>query len=102
MLTLSQAKECIESVGRSGLEDLIEQYSEELIEAAFECDIQVCDIEECYQGEYENDEDFVQQLLEDIGDIPKLPHYVYVDWERTARDVMMDYCESNGHYFRMI
>jgi len=59
------------------------------------------DIEEAYQGEYKNDEDFVQELLESIGEIPKdFPVYIHIDWESTARDVMMDYSEENGHYFR--
>ena len=59
------------------------------------------DAEEAYQGEYSNDEDFVQELLEGLGDIPSdLPSYIYIDWERTARDVMMDYSEDNGFYFR--
>jgi len=57
--------------------------------------------EEAYQGEYGNDEDFVEQLLEDCGDIPKdLPAYVHIDWVGTARDVMMDYSEQDGYYFR--
>ena len=57
--------------------------------------------EEAYQGKYESDEDFTQQLLEDTGDIPKdLPAYVNIDWEGTARDIMMDYGEDSGYYFR--
>lgn len=59
------------------------------------------DVEEAYQGEYNSDEDFVEQLLEDIGVIPDdLPGYVHIDWEATAREVMYDYFESEGHYFR--
>ncbi len=56
--------------------------------------------EEAYQGEYGNDEKFVQDLLEGTGTIPELPPYVYIDWESTARDVMMDYMEQDGQYFR--
>lgn len=57
--------------------------------------------EEAYQGEHNSDEDFVEQLLEDTGTIPSdLPSYVYIDWERTARDVMMDYSSDNDFYFR--
>lgn len=101
MLTYSQAKQCINDLGRDGLEKLIDLYDEDVIEAAFACDVQPSDIEEAYQGEHRSDADFVQQLIEDIGDIPKdLPGYIHIDWERTAHDVMMDYSESNGHYFR--
>lgn len=56
---------------------------------------------EAYQGEYTSDEEFVQQLLEDTGGIPKdFPAYIHIDWEWTAREIMMDYFESNGYYFR--
>lgn len=58
-------------------------------------------VEEAYQGEYTSDEEFVQQLLEDTGEIPKdFPAYIHIDWEGTARDIMMDYFEENGYYFR--
>lgn len=57
--------------------------------------------EESYQGRYNCDEEFVIQMLEDCGDIPKnLPNFVHIDWEKTTRDVMMDYSEENCHYFR--
>lgn len=36
--------------------------------------------------------DYVQELLEDCGEIPRdLPHYIHIDWEATARDVKVDY-----------
>ena len=74
----------------------------EVISAGVECGISVDSIDEAYQGEANSDEDFVQELLESTGDIPSsLPSYVHIDWESTARDIMMDYSETNGHYFRM-
>jgi len=43
------------------------------------------------------EEDFVsycQELLEDIGDIPKdLPHYIVINWESTADNLKADYSE---------
>ena len=61
------------------------------------------DFDEAYQGEWDNDEDFVQELLEDTGSLPKdLPFYIHIDWESTSRDVMMDYFEIEGHYFRSL
>ena len=56
--------------------------------------------EEVYQGEWASNKDFVQDLLEETGEIPELPFYIHIDWEGTARDIMMDYSEDNGHYFR--
>ena len=36
--------------------------------------------------------EYVQEMLEDIGVLPKdFPHYVMIDWESTARNVMVDY-----------
>jgi hypothetical protein len=73
----------------------------DVFEAAYACDIPFEDIDECYNGAWDSDEDFVQDLLESTGDLPSdLPHYIHIDWESTARDIMMDYCEHNGHYFR--
>ena len=61
------------------------------------------EFDEAYQGEWASDEEFVQELVEDCGEIPKdLPFYIHIDWEGTARDVMMDYFEIEGHYFRSL
>lgn len=52
-----------------------------------------------YYGEYANDIEFVEYLYE--NDIPfNLPSFVVIDWEATARNIMYDYFESNGHYFK--
>jgi len=52
-----------------------------------------------YMGEYLDDETFAQYMLEE--DIPEsLPNYIYIDWEATARNLMYNYFDSNGHYFR--
>lgn len=57
--------------------------------------------EEAYQGQFPNDVEFVQQLLEDVEpSLDDLPPYIHIDWEDTARDVMVDYTEQDGHYFR--
>jgi antirestriction protein len=57
-----------------------------------------------YQGMWDCAEDFVQNLIEDCFDL-NIPACLHVDWELTARDVMMDYSEyddSSGmvHIFR--
>jgi antirestriction protein len=60
------------------------------------------DLSESYVGKYNDDVEFTQELLEQTGDLPELPFYIHIDWEGTARDIMMDYSEVNGHYFRNI
>lgn len=36
---------------------------------------------------------YIQELLEDCGDVPKLPWYVEVDWDATAENLRVDYTE---------
>lgn len=54
-----------------------------------------------FQGKYDSDEDFAQQLAEDCGmvsDDAKWP-YTCIDWEQAARELMYDYSGDNGYYF---
>lgn len=58
-------------------------------------------LSDSYYGEYNSDEDFAQEILEQGVSIPEnLPSYICIDWEATARDLMYDYMSSNGYYFR--
>ena len=76
-------------------------YEVEVFQAAYECDIPFEDIDEMYQGQWDDDETFVMRLLEDTGMIPSdLPNFIRIDWETTAENVMDDYVEHRGHYFR--
>ena len=101
-MTYTEAKRAIKEVGKEELRDLIERNGQEVIEAAIACDIPTSGIEEAYQGQYDSDEDFVQELLEGTGELPSnLPWYIHIDWEATASDIMMDYQEHGRHYFRI-
>jgi antirestriction protein len=98
----SQIKKAIKESDVDTVRDILSKKNgEELLEACLDAEVNPADFDEAYQGEYSSDEDFVQELVESCGDIPKdLPSYICIDWQRTSRDVMMDYSESNGHYFR--
>lgn len=98
----SQVKEAIKQSDKETVREILETYGEAVLMSALNCDVNIADILEVYQGKYSNDGEFVKQLLEDCGDIPKLPSYIYIDWEKTARDIMYDYVEDDGHYFRVI
>lgn len=77
-------------------------YDFDVISAALDCDISISDIQEAYQGKYKDDEDFAWELAHEIGVIKKSVSWPYtcIDWEYAARELMYDYCESDGHYFR--
>ena len=66
-------------------------------------DDDLSDFEEAYQGQYKSDIDFAQEQAEQTGDIDfknqPWPQYC-IDWEYAARDLMMDYSEQDGYYFR--
>lgn len=38
--------------------------------------------------------DYVKEMLEDCGDIPRnIPHYIEIDWDKTADNIEADYSE---------
>ena len=77
-------------------------YDLDVFEAAHDCDIRFSDIDEAYSGEFDSDEDFAENMAEDLGYINKGIQWPYtcIDWEHAARELMYDYSSSNNHYFR--
>ena len=72
-----------------------------VLDACVSCGISISNCDEAYSGHFRNDEDFAEELLVSCGDFPKdLPNYIVIDWESTAKNLMYDYSEDNGHYFR--
>ena len=72
----------------------------EVFDAANDCGIDFDEIDDSYRGVWDDDEEFAMNLLDDNGVLPKnLPWYIHIDWERTARDIMSDFVDSNCHYF---
>ena len=60
--------------------------------------------DQSYSGEFSSDEDFARDMADNIAGLPEVMHWPYscIDWEEAARELMMDYSEQNGHYFRNI
>lgn len=60
------------------------------------------DFQELYSGEYESDEAFAEGLASECGDLDKEPRWPYtcIDWTEAAEQLMMDYVEQDGYYFR--
>lgn len=75
----------------------------DVVIAAFECDIDPSDIDETYNGKYDSDIDFAEDIAEQLGLIDKNASWPQncIDWEYAARELMYDYSESNGYYFRI-
>lgn len=75
--------------------------AQDVIDAGLSLGIPLENIEEAYQGAYDSDEAFAQDLAESCGMIPanlSWPLY-YIDWRAAARDLMQEYSCSVGHYF---
>lgn len=59
--------------------------------------------QECYQGEFRSEEEFAEQLAEDIGAVDRNATWPnnHIDWEAAARDLFCgDYYMIDGHVFR--
>lgn len=73
-----------------------------VVEAAMECGIDGSDIDEAYSGSFDDDEDFARDMAEQLGAIDKNATWpqTCIDWEFAAKELMYDYSEHNGYYFR--
>jgi len=79
-------------------------YGVDVCEAAWDLDIDVDSYEEAYQGHFCSDVDFAENLTQDFGltaDQHTWPNN-HIDWDRAAMELMQEYEESNGHYFRIM
>ena len=74
----------------------------EVFDAASALGIPTDRVEELYQGEHSSDEKFAYELADEIGAIDHNASWPMscIDWELAARELMMDYGEADGHYFR--
>jgi len=84
--------------------ELRETLGDGVVDAALYLDIDLENIEEAYRGHWDSDEEFAQDIAEDTGALPKdfvWPLYC-INWEHAARELMMDYEEHEGYYFRML
>jgi antirestriction protein len=59
-------------------------------------------IEEAYAGQYNSGEAFAEDMADQLGYINNDVSWPYtcIDWEQAASELMYDYFESNGYYFR--
>ena len=64
--------------------------------------LDLSNFEEAYYGEYSNDADFARAMAEEVGAVDKNAKWPNncINWEQASRELMLDYFESNGFYFR--
>lgn len=79
-------------------EDINQAYIDNVGEEYAEAD----DVAEAYQGEFGSDEEFAQEMADQLGLLDKNMSWPYncIDWEYAAKELMYDYFEENGFYFR--
>lgn len=84
------------------IEKFIDEHGEEKIKSALDCGVSLDDIGEAYQGGFGSDREFAMEMADQISDLPKdMPWpYTCIDWGHAAQELMMDYSESGGHYWR--
>ena len=84
------------------LNDYNGSYDLDVLNAGVYCDVAIEDIDEAYSGQYDNDENFAEDTAEQLGYINNNASWPYtcIDWERAASELMYDYTEENGYYFR--
>lgn len=60
--------------------------------------------EDSYAGQFDSDETFAENLADELGLIDANASWpnTCIDWERAAREIMFDYYESHGYYFRSL
>lgn len=60
--------------------------------------------EEAYQGEFDSDEDFAESFAEELGYIGRELTWPFncIDWQEAAKEIMLDYFEQDGYYFRSL
>ncbi len=78
-------------------------YAPEVYWAAEALDIPASDVEEAYVGSFNSDEEFAQNLADDLGLVPDDLSWPCncISWPDAARELMMsDYCAEDGWYFR--
>jgi antirestriction protein len=65
-------------------------------------DSDIQDILERYQGEWDNPEDFAEQLVTDCYDLSALPDWLLIDWAAAWQtlETSGDYTDCDGHIFR--
>ena len=84
--------------------DLCDKYSTDAVDAFIDWDCEKLEhFEDCYVGEYDSEEDFAREIVNECYDLGKQMGHLanYFDYDAYARDLFMyDYYYDNGYVFR--
>ena len=85
--------------------DAYEKYDEDAVNAYCDCfgEWNERDFNECYRGKYDSWEHMAEELLEETGELNRIPESLryYFDYEKYANDLRIggDFTEQDGYYF---
>jgi antirestriction protein len=76
----------------------------EIVKAALELGIDEENMAEAYSGQFSSDKEFAQDMADSTGAIrdDNAWPYTCIDWDWAAKELMYDYSEQDGYYFRTI
>lgn len=88
--TMSESNSLTEEQNQAYINIVGEQYAE------------ADDAEKAYSGEFSSNIEFAQDMADNIGAIDKNASWpnTCIDWEKAASELMWDYTEDSGYYFR--
>lgn len=92
-----QQNEIYESLNIDIPKDVAESY------VALTGDDDLNDIEEAFEGQYDSDEEFAMTMAENLGSVDFKNLYwpqTCIDWQDASKELMYDYMEIDGYYFR--
>ena len=82
---------------------MIDQYDQETVDAFLNADFDIDDIsslEDAYYGQYDSEEEFAENFVNECYGLPEMPTWIAIDWEKTWEDgLSWDYTFYNGYVF---
>ena len=82
---------------------MVDQYDQETVDAFINADFDIDDIsklEDAYYGQYDSEEEFTENFVNECYGLPDMPTWIAIDWEKTWEDgLSWDYTFYDGFVF---
>ena len=83
--------------------EMVKQYDQDTVDAFLGADFDIDDIsrlEDAYYGQYDSEEEFAENFVNECYGLPEMPTWIAIDWEKTWEDgLSWDYTFYNGFVF---